>query len=439
MSFWTAEHRALLAAMRAQAMIPELVQRLSLERVTASEAEVRQLQGWAESLREEPFWPQLEPLIGAPDAWPQAWEDAVAQGTSPRTDHHAALFFQRVGTQLVGKTDWAAATWVWPQAIDAWTRLFGTDYPGKLFDDLVDPATSTVDRPQLLREMLDGVTLILEQLLVESSGATLPLLNPQLPRAPLRFAWAMLRHVETATADAPDPYGTLGRLRANARTTRLEVSSQVVRRFERAVAEFDLTTATRDDLLLPVLWIATYCQATSFSEDAVTTVVSQIVDLCWGLRRVGRDEPPILAALLGAGEPFNHDLFRRLSTADSAFGHNSRCADFLVFQAESLNGESRVATLDRALRVSPNHRNALMLKSYHLLEDARGGLQEVALTIALLTSGSRARAQAKMDRVVATFQEAERLYPYNDALEEVRSDITRTADRLNLTVDVSAD
>ena len=439
MTGWTREHRGLLAALRASAIVPPLVRRLSLERVSPDDAEIRRLRGWASALRADPGWSAIEQLIEAPEAWPQAWDAAVALGFSPTCDHHHALLFGGFCERFVAAHDWEGAGWTWRQAIDAWARVFASDYPGQLFDD-VEPKLSAdgPDRGEMLRTMLDGLVAGRERDLRESAGVAKPG-NPELERRRLRFAWRALLHTRALrnTAVSDDPFGTLTRLGGIADERCNVVNAEVLGRFEQAVEQLDLSEAADETLLGPFRWVAGFFDVTGLTESAVTTMISTIVETCWGLRRVGRDDIPEFKVLLELGAPFNDDLFDRLTRFDSAFGHNSRCADFLVFRGEKQKGDARRTTFEAGLTVCPGHRNSAMLLSYESLGDATKLITQVAMTptLAAKMPGSGHRIEEMLRSAKRALDEAEEIYPYNESLPDAREALDKEVRRLHVDID----
>lgn len=437
MSRWTREHQALLTALRANAVVPPLVRRLSLERVSPDDTEIRRLRGWASALRADPGWEVLRHVTESPDAWPAIWDDAVAAGFSPASDHHHALLFGRFCERFVAAQDWEGASWTWRQGVDAWVRVFSTDYPAQLFEDLRPKLSDEgAGRDEMLRGMLDGLLEPRSVELREAAGLGRPG-APAIERRRLRFAWRALQHVGAIGDGVDDPFGTIARLRGQADEARNVVGAEVLGRFKKAVGEIDLSEATGDDLLGPFRWVASYFELTGYSESAVTAVVSTIVETCWGLRRVGRDERSEFAQLLELGKPFNENLFDRLTSFESAFGHNSRCADFLVFIGENQTGAPRRATFEAGLQVCPGHRNSAMLLSHEMIREASKLITQVAVspTLAGKVPGTRNRLADLLRSANALLDEAEETYAYNESLPDARDSLETELRRLDVQLD----
>ncbi len=438
MSVWAREHRALHGALRANAIVPPLVRRLSLERVSPDDDEIRRLRGWASTLRADPGWAAIEPVIDNPEAWPRAWEAAVAAGFSAASDHHHALLFGRFCEGFAHARDWDGAAWTWNQSVDAWARVFASDYPGTLFDDIAPKLSDEgPDRAQMLREMLDGLIDDRRADLREAAGLARPGDAPQVESRRLRFAWRALQQLATVATDRADPHGTLRRLQQLAQQACASVNAELVGRFEKSVTEIDLSAATGDALLGPFRWVSEYFTAVGFTELAVTTMISAVVETCWSLRRLGRDESADFAALIDVARPFNRDLFARLVSFDSAFGHNSRCADFLVFVGENQTGPARRVTFEAGLEVCPGHRNSAMLLSYEDLGEARKIIAQVALTPALAARvpNTQRRVQSLLADAQRLLDKADDTYPYNEALPDARESLATELRRLNVTLD----
>ncbi len=440
MKYWTRDHSALLNALRAGAVVPTLYRRLGLERFTPTDAQIRGLRDWAASLRRDAGWEVLRDVLDRPAAWPDVWKEAIEAGFSPRTDHHHALLFADFCDRFIAAKDFTGARWAWRQCIGAWSRVFDSPYPGELFDDVAPRLSDDgPDRDEMLRAMLDRLVDARLDDLREASGVAAPTDQPTLERPRLRFAWQALQYVMETAARVSDRWGTFAHLGHRAEHGRQLVNADVVRRFEALGEEVDLSAAEEEALLGRFQWQADYFATVGYTEAAVTSMVSEIVETCWGLRRVGRDERPEFDMLLRIGAPFNEDLRRRLKNYDSAFGHNSRCADFLVFQGEQESDhDRRRARFEAGLEVCPGHRNSAMLLSYEPLHDARVLLAQTSLTpsVVSMIPGTSRRVDEAVRRAWELCDEAEEIYPYNETLEEVRDEVRAEAERLGVSLPV---
>lgn len=438
MNYWTNDHTTLLNALRANAVVPVLYRRLALERLSPDDAEVRRLRGWAACIRRDAGWRVIERVLDRPAAWPAVWEEATNAGFSPVTDHHHALLFGRFCEQLVNAQDWETADWTWRQSVKAWTRVFSSDYPGQLFDDLAPKLSDDgPGKDEMLAGMLDALVERRRADLREASGVTKPGRDLVIERRRLRFASRALSSLADLAESTRDDYGTLRHLAQLAQRAHAQVSAEVVTRFEKLAEEVDFSDAKGDQLLGHFRWAASFFDVVGNSESGTTALVSQVVEACWALRRVGRDDIPEFRALLDLGAPFNQNLFARLKSLESAFGHNSRCADFLVFVGEQATDAARRKEIFASgLEICPGHRNSAMLLSYEHLTDAERILTQLALapSVVSIVPGTSQRIDRLLREAEARLSEAESVYPYNERLPEVRESLEREAERLDVSL-----
>lgn len=435
MKYWQREHAALLNALRAASIVPTLYRRLSLERYTPTDVEIRRLRDWAASLRDDPAWSVVAAVLDKPAAWPLVWEEASHAGFSARSDHHHALLLGRFCERFLAAQDFEGAAWSYRQSVAAWSRVFATDYPRELADvvapDLPDPV-------ELLETMLDDVVDARVRNMRAGTGLATPAELPALDRRMLRFAHRALRDVqEIVEAQPSDPHGTLARLARLAREGIGTVNAEILSRFDKIGDDTDLAVAEGDGILGRFRWVAEYFEIVGHTEQAATDVVGQAVETCWALRRIGRDGRPEFAALLPIVAPFNDELLRRVMSLQSAFGHNGVCADFLVFQGEKAKGsDERKAIFQKGLDVCPGHRNSAMLLAWELVHEANGILTQTALAPSLLSivPGTASRVDQLVKRAWDLCNEAERIYAFNENLPETRDKVRAEAARLRITL-----
>jgi len=398
LKIWTQHHAALLDALRAERYIPPLYRRLSRERYEADDEEWRRLSDWPSLLRKEAGWRIIEPVLEQPDAWPAAWHQATEAGWTTTAEHHHALLFGRLADRFIADEEYEHALWSWTESWRAWKAVLSTGYMRDLLSD-VAPLDEDEDEEAKERTRETHRTILLElldhriQSRVHALRVCLSLDDEArsvevIDRRGLRFGWnallllgEQLRDVE----EAEDPNGTLRRIRRKSSSAREQIATEVIARFERMIEAVDLADAPSNEVLLPFEWIAEVFDIIGYTDYAVTTAVTKAVEICWRMRKMGReDRTDDLPKILQLITPFNKDLFRRLE-AGTSFGHNSKCADFLVFQGEPLSDhDARFEIFSRAVQISPGHRNASMLLSYEYLQVTRAALGRAKLMLATM-------------------------------------------------------
>jgi hypothetical protein len=437
MKLWTPHHQALLDALHSAQLLPRLLRRLSLERHSADEDELKRLNPWPALLMRQPGWSAIEPMLDSPRAWPDAWQRAVELGFSPACDHHHALLFSRQATRALREDDLDLAEWSAQQAFDAWCRVLSTPYMLGLLDDIVehsdDPATQA-ERRSVLTHLLDPHTEALAHDLSEALGLKRHLDASQ-PASLLRrraaLAITSLRAFAHKTASLPDPCGTLQSARTQAITHIERLQQEAAQRFSSMLSDLDPATATPDALLAPFLWAEQISHLLGPDDPLVIPIISEGVDLGWTLRRLKRDqEERLLYKLVDAILPLNDALERRLLSRES-LGHNSKCADLLVFRGEEDKAGKQRRYYDRALAVCPGHRNASLLISYELLHEAAGLITRSHAPQGLLNPNDPISLIKQAHEKV---EQAASLYPSNKELERHRELVREQAKRHNLTL-----
>jgi hypothetical protein len=432
MKQWTPQHQALLDALRSAHILPRLLRRLTQERYAASEDELRQMSEWPASLMRDPGWSAIEPMLDSPRAWPQAWTRAVTLGFSPTSDHHHALYLTRLADRALADEEQELARWAWEQGLAAWRRVLSTDYMLGLLHDIVDPDPALdAERRAVVTHLLDALVdqrgaeladgLGLRRALVDGAPATML-------RRRARFAAQALRDL-CAPAEQ-DPTGALANAAGRAAALIDSLQREAAARFEAMLKELDPASAAVDDLLRPAIWAEEIAQVLGYEDTLATPVIEATVELAWTLRKVSRaTEQDLLNRMLQAVAPFNLALERRLLARDS-LGHNSKCADFLVFAGETARGELRSDSFERALAVCPGHRNAAMLLSYEEIRAAETLIEQSGVSGLL---GKKSGPQLLRD-AHAKLARATALYPHNKNLADARTRLTEAATRLQVTL-----
>lgn len=427
---WTRQHRALLDALRAEAAVPHLIARLSLERCAASPAQVRMLRDWPASLRGDAGWAVLEPHLERPSAWPRIWHQAIAAGFSPRSDHHHALLFERFCDDLVAQDDFEVARYAWRECVDAWLRVFATDYPDTLLEELgADEAT----RAGLLDRLCDGRERQLRR------GLRLADAQPSttFDRRLTRFAWSALSVLEERLDQSDAQHPALSGLRERVELARGQIVSTLGSRFGRMIDRLDLAEADAAAIREPFEWIGEVFEILPIDAATAARVSDAAVDIGWKLRKLELgDGEALMAALLELAAPFNDRLAHFIASGD-AFGHNSTCADFLVFQGEQRDRSSlREPFFERAIEVCPGHRNASMMLSYEKLREVSSMLVRIRLMPAAVkvVPGASRRLGSVVEDASALLDDAEALFPSNETIAEYRQEIVAEAQRLGAEV-----
>jgi hypothetical protein len=445
---WTPHHRALLNALRAEPLVPKLISRLSLERCTSSSADLRLLRDWAASLQKDPGWKVIKAHLDRPDAWPEAWHRGVDAGWSARTDHHHALLFGRFCDELVAHQDMEVARYVWGECVDAWIRIFDSDYADTLLSQLTpttDSATSdSPQSPTIWRNLLAPLAQARERDLCEALGLDQPRPNEHFDRRRTRFGWRALEliaqrvdlRVDQAGADGV--HVALAGLREHAKDAFARIRSELLTRFSAMVDAVDLSDDAIETVSLPFEWIRQVFTILPIDATVAARVSDATVTIGWTLRKLEIDQSDALVThILGLASPFNDKLADCIDSGE-AFGHNATCADFFVFQGEHRDATAkREFFFDRARQVCPGHRNASMMLSYEKLREVSDLMMRIRLTPAALriVPGAPERVEAAIRDVSALLDDAHELYPANETISNYRQEVVAEAERLGTPLD----
>ena len=457
MKIWTQHHAALLDALRAERYIPPLYRRLSRERYEADDEEWRRLSDWPSLLRKEAGWKVIEPVLEQPDAWPAAWHQATEAGWSETADHHHALLFGRLCERFIEDEEYEHALWSWTESWRAWKAVLGSGYMRDLMRDIApidegegegdstDADAEEADEAAKVAETHQKILLeLLDHRIAARSHALRVCLSLDdearsvevVDRRGLRFGWnalLLLGEQLREVGEATDPHGTLRRVRKQCASTREQIATEVIARFERMIEALDLADAPSNEVLLPFEWIAEVFDIIGYTDYAVTTAVKRAVEVCWRMRKMGReDKTDDLPKILQLMAPFNKDLYRRLETGTS-FGHNSKCADFLVFQGEPLTDhDARFDIFSRAVNISPGHRNASMLLSYEYLQIARAALTRSKATLATMRHMPGNKHEKTLKEVFDAIAMARHHYSVNERIPDYQEQLEQEAARLDV-------
>lgn len=446
--------RTLLAALRAKALVPTLIDFLSRGRVRARGDDPRILRDWVESMLADPGWKVLGPRIEAladgsekPGTrtaadWPQLWSKAVTAGWSPRSDHHHALLFARfcddatfskgtaskdTASKDTAPKDFEVANLFWKESVAAWLRVLDSDYLDEWLKGM--GAADLKTRRHLLEPLIaPRVSQLRSGLSLENAS------NPTAIDLPTtRFAWQALHHLaeQVAASSTEDP--ALIGLGEDIARERVDIQAAILRQFARMVDALDLSSPDIDALLAPFLWAGAVFNILPIDASVAARVADAAVDIGWKLRKLRPDDlDKSMAKLLNAARPFNEALEGFILEGE-AFGHNSTCADFLVFRGEHrARSKGRDRYFERAIAVCPGHRNASMMLSYEKLRALSDLLLRVRMVPSAITMlpGSATRVESAIADAWALLDQAEALYPSNETILEYRQQLAHEADRL---------
>jgi hypothetical protein len=433
MSFWQPEHQALLDALRADDTVPTLVDRLTGGAYTATRDDARRWRGWGLALSESDAGARLIELRHARAEWPDAWERFETEGFTPLADHHSALLFRELTWRLADSGALDESARAWRRSLHAWARLERTHYLRDLGEHLT--AGSDTDATPIIAQLLvpdvESFSAELKRALqigADDFGA--------IDRSAAAWAWSCLDSTSALIGEDGD-----NQLVARARQSAMEAKAYAVAsattRFRRGVDAIDWAAGDTADITSPFVWLAQVCGIVEFRESIATTALKAMIDGAWTLRKIDRDDEAVFGALVEAGLPFAESVISRLDRGD-AFGQGSRAADYLVFRGEqATDSAERVALFERALELSPGHRNASLLYSYELLIDVENWLAQIAANPAVITRVPLVGDSIGelVGRAWARLDEVERIYPYNTRLDDYRARVRAEAERLSVPLD----
>jgi len=434
-----APERKLLAALRAKTLVPTLIEVLSRGQVKAREDDARILRDWIESLHADPGWniigARIEALADgsakrAPHAsadWTQLWAQAVAAGWSPRSDHHHALLFARFCDEALSKTDFEHAEIFWKESVAAWLRVLDSDYLDAWLKGM--GAADLKTRRHLLEPLIAArVSQLRRGLSLENAANPTALDLPQ-----TRFAWQALNHLAEQIKASGTGEPALLALGEEVARARGETQADILRQFARMIDALDLSSPDIEALRAPFLWAGAIFDILPMDAAVAARVSDAAVDIGWKLRKLKPDDlDTAMPKLLNAARPFN-DALEAFILEGEAFGHNSTCADFLVFRGEHrARSKGRDAYFERAIAVCPGHRNASMMLSYERLRALSDLLLRVRMVPSAITMlpGTATRVESAIAEAWELLDQAEALYPSNETIQEYRQQLAHEAERL---------
>ncbi len=423
---WTQKHEALLSALRGDDTIPSLYRALSHGRYHLDEDQVARLRDWVRSLATDPAWPHLERSLDSLTAWPETWNSAVEAGFSPLSDHHNALVLREIAGRFASDGDYKSALRLYIWHVEAFQRLFATDYPLNFVAD-VDPQAEGWEPKDVFTGIFRDET---EDLIAKAKDAYA---TQTIDRGQLKFAASCLDFVAKLQVGTTDSFGAMTAWKASAVSGKSEISRIAQKRFDDELDAMDWT-ADNDTIAAPFERLSTLTAALTPSEALLVHVVTETVEVLWKIRHVGNDESDGFKRILAAIAPLNEMLAERVLSG-KAFGHNSKCADFMVFEGELISEPGpRSAKFKRGLEVCPGHRNCLMLLSYVRLHDADVPLVQLE-TLPSITKAVPGR-KALYGRLVGEIESAiagcEEIFAHNKSLPEYKERLQKQKERLGM-------
>ncbi len=430
----------LRALLDAELYLPALVDRLSMGLLSVNTEKSCRWAGWIASLRDDPAWEIIEPVLDINEAWPEVWNRARQAGFSDETEHHQAIFFSRLFERAIDESRFEIARRAWTQALLSWRHLAGGDY---LRDEIIGPNAdlSRAQTDEVLAGLFDGPLEVISEL--AKSGLRLHQWDAPPARRPLRFAMGAIDRAESlfsdddVPADAPLTTGVTDGVEA----IRERLHRAVTSRLDDNLESLDYDTVERAPICALFDSTISRCRHLNYPPQLDRVVLRRGLDVIWNLRDVGRDDelaiiPPMVERL--------EECATRLQSAggDDLFGLEGAIADLLVFKGEeALSLDDRQEAYEQALETCPGHRNASRLLSYVLLERANRQLLKLApLPDATARLGAaRTRIQPIVDRVANWIERAEELYPDNDLLGQYQRDLEEEVLRFKLAPDIDHD
>ena len=433
----------LLEALRAGHVVPKLWRRLSFERYEATATEIEILRDWPQSLMfHQACWRTIEAVLDTPEAWPHAWHQAAMEGWPAQSHHHHALLFWEFTARFLHDKEYEHAAWSWEQTLYAWEGFLGDrTYVTELLCALVDvPEKKSAVAEEfgpVVRELPLPMIHTLLKRLRESAGLDRPGgIRAGVDKRALRFTWWALGEVSRwKGAGAGDPFGALSRAAEQADAGRTRVAQDVVERWVTAVEAMDLSEVTQAQAALPFELLHTTAEVVGIDAASAIKVVEKVVEVGWKLEKLGRaGAGGVLDDVVGSTRVFNDALEGHIASG-AAFGHQAKCADFLVFEGDlSKDRAVRFALFARALEVCPGHRNAALLLGHEHLQQVAGmgGQAEAMGALGLMLPRSRDRLRDLVKQMHHHLEQAWAVYPFDEDFGTYALKVNRLAQKLEM-------
>ena len=445
MKLWSPEHAALLEALRADHVVPKLWRRLSFERYEASSHEIETLRDWPQSLMEDAAsWLEVEAALETPEAWPHAWNQATAQGWSTPNHHHHALLFWEFTTRFLRDKEYEHAAWSWEQTLRAWEGFLGDEgYIRALLRSVVGDSAQEGEEGSdefvsVVRELPLPLIRTMVKGLRESTGLDRPTgIKAAVDRQGLRFMWWALGKVGQWRGEGGDPFGALSGGVAQAEAGQKRVVKEVLDRWGESLEAMDLSAIEQKLASVPFEVLQTVAEVVGIDAMSAVHVVEKVVEVGWKLEKLGRGKPGgLLDDVIGNTRIFNDALERHIGSG-VAFGHQSKCADFLVFEGDLCRDRTvRHALFARALEVCPGHRNAALLLCHERIKQVAGLLAHVESmgSVGLMLPRGRDRARELVGEMHQRLEQAWEVYPFDEDFGAYALKVETMASRLGVSL-----
>ncbi len=428
---WKVEYEALRNALSAADLSPHLFKRLSLEKIEPDEALLGRTRDWIISLKQDPGWAILEPNLTKANAFPNAYFLAAEKGFSERSDHHHALIFEGFATHFLERKDFQSARYAILEWFRAWVRISASDYIDTFIKE-VGPDLAQEEIDDLLRHLLPDILDTFFALFDDPAG----LRNSLIDTVTLKF----FKELSLAIQEEKTNHSTL---QIDALTTAFAnkipmLNAQVNTKFLRDITELEMNGAA-NIMCAPFEYVRDYYATIGMSATISQQVITECVEFCWSLRKLDLDEGPAFSRAINICDFFNKDLVEKLVNVDTtsnweAFGHNSTCSDFLVFQAELADRPARRQILELGLKICPGHRNSSLLLSFDYLHD----IDDILLKSAPIPSArmmikwGKDSIEEMFEKADACLRQAEEIYPTNEKLDKYKKRVRNEKARLGL-------
>lgn len=415
----TAELAALRRALHAEELVPNFVRWASARKLRARPADVVSMRDWARLVVDDP---EVQKMIRR--VLNSALEQWTEHSFDSRIEHHHALLFHRLSLRLEGERHFVHARRLASWSRESWARVLGDpDYVPDLVASVSPEGNFEIE--MLFTSVFEERIAELDGLLVEALGS---LSNPrEVDEELASYARGVLR--DWADSDFPFSGPTEVARLALVRNARRPIDE-----LGKQLDSVNFAEASRQELVRPFEWIRAVYEIIGYTPQASAEIVTQTVDFLWTLRRLDLDVEATVEAIVGRTTTFNENLIEALSDAEM-FGHNARCADFLVFQGERVaDRDRRVEIFSRGLEICPGHRNSAKLLSHEYLWDVESALLKIE-SISSLTAGLgpiHSRAERLLDEADEALGRVEDVFAFNESIPDKREELDRHRFRLGI-------
>lgn len=376
-------------------------------------------------LQPDPDFSALGQALLAPQgqARLQALWPAMEARLPPRGHHHLALLHTRAAWRAWHHQDHPKATRLWSRALTSFGKaLSDPDFLPELARDACAPQLSA-SLPSLLPAWL------LEPHLHPLEEA-LPQLRPGGGEGLLAH-WHVLRHGAELLQRGGASEELVRQVEQASARHRARLRQRALDHAQELARDVESTSATDAQLQAPFVFLQAAQQLMGPDEEVSIWATERAVAWIWPLYKTRTHEPT--KKLLAVSRPFAEHVERLLLQQTGAFGRQSLCADFLLFEADYVEFEEEKRWFERALAVCPRHRNAHLMLSYHELRLAHRELSKcennTGLAAYVQISGEPLREAWR--RAQGHIEEAARLFPENPKLGDYRERLEKARHKLD--------